>query len=77
MGKKKAIELEIPVRDKKGVFLYSDVLPYLACIYYKKIPNYKIIFGLASYAMTKNGLTEKQRKIADDFISFAESEGVL
>lgn len=62
---------------KEGGFLYAEVLPYLACIYYKKIPNYKIIFGLASYAMTRNGLTEKQRKIADDFILFAESEGML
>lgn len=77
MGKKKAIELEVPTRKKEGGFLYAEVLPYLACIYYKKIPNYKIIFGLASYAMTRNGLTEKQRKIADDFILFAESEGVL
>lgn len=77
MGKTKAIELEIPERNNKGVFLYSNVLPYLACVYYKKIPTYKILFGLASYAMTKNGLTEKQRKIADDFIDFAESEGVL
>ena len=77
MGKTKAIELQIPERTEEGDFFYSDVLPYLACVYYKKIPSYKILFGLASYAMTKNGLTPKQRKIADDFIDFAESEGVL
>lgn len=77
MGNTKAIEIEIPSRTDKGCFLYSEVLPFLACVYYKKIPNYKILFGLASYAMTKNGLTVKQQKIADDFIDFAESEGIL
>ena len=77
MGKMKAIELEVPQRTKDGKLVYAEVLPYLACVYYRKIPNYKILFGLASYAMTRNGLTEKQQKIADDFVLFAIKEGIL
>ena len=77
MGKTKAIELDVPQADQDGAYLYADVLPYLACVFYKKIPNYKILFGLASYAMTQNGLTDKQQKIANDFVAFAKTEGLL
>lgn len=86
MGKTKAIDkvkrltldFDIPLPDiETGAYTYSEVLPFLAVYYYKKIPNYRVLFGLASYAMTKNGLTDKQRKIADDFISFAVEGGVL
>ena len=74
----KTLDFEVPFPDvETGAYIYSEVLPFLAIYFYKKIPNYKILFGLASYAMTKNGLTEKQRKIADDFISFSKARGIL
>jgi hypothetical protein len=71
------IRIERPRRNEEGVFYYSEVIPFLAILAFKKIPNYKILFGLASYAIQHEGLTKKQQKIADEFIDYFEEIGAL
>ena len=57
---------------------WADILTYLArVIDPKEIPNYTLLIGLASYARSNNGLTEKQERIADDICDYAKERGIL
>lgn len=57
---------------------WDSVLTYLArVIDPSEIPNYTILIGLASYARSNNGLTQKQSKIARDLVEYAKSRGIL
>lgn len=61
-----------PIRNQCGKIRYSDALQYLVRTLPQDHPSYKTILSLASYATSNNGLSEKQRELADRFISWYE-----
>jgi hypothetical protein len=66
------LKIEIPKDFFEEHSIYKNVLPFIAIwLYVKKHPSYKLLFGLASYALTQENLTVKQAKIADEWIMYA------
>ena len=61
-----------PIRGKDGNIKYSDALQYLARTLPQDHPSYKTILSLASYATSNDGLSVKQRELADKFINWYE-----
>lgn len=65
-----------PIRNEKGIMLYSDAMPYLARVVPQDNPMFEFIFSLASFAMKKR-LTDKQAEKCAEIIRYFEREGVL
>lgn len=61
-----------PIRNDSGEIRYSDALQYLVRTLPQDHPSYTAILSLASYATTNNGLSVKQRELADKFINWYE-----
>lgn len=73
--KKNTVEVLI---EKPTTNNWAEVLTYLARITDPKdIPNYTTLIGLASYARSNGGLTNKQTRIAEDLVRYAKDRGVL
>ncbi len=72
---KKIVQISV---EKPKTETWSDVLTYLArVINPQDIPNYTTLIGLASYARSNGGLTNKQTRIAEDLIHYAKDRGLL
>ena len=74
---RKVIESYKPQRNQEGALRYRDALVYLARIISQDDPSFRIILSLASYSVYNQGLTKKQRELADRVIAFYEEKGVL
>ena len=61
-----------PIRGETGNIKYSDALQYLVRTLPQDHPSYKTILSLASYATSNDGLSVKQRELADKFINWYE-----
>lgn len=61
-----------PIRGKTGNIKYSDALQYLVRTLPQDHPSYKTILSLASFASSNDGLSVKQRELADKFINWYE-----
>ena len=66
-----------PIYNNKGERLLKDCLIYLCRVLPQNEPTLNVLFGLASYSLNNNGLTEKQAKLANKFIKFWTEKGVL
>lgn len=69
---RKVVKSYKPIRNKEGSIKYSDALQYLVRTLPQDHPSYNTILSLASYASCNNGLTQKQRDLANKFISWYE-----
>lgn len=65
---RRTVDILKPLRDDKGEMEYADALAYLVKITPQHHPNFIILLRLASFATNPNGLSEKQRELADKFI---------
>lgn len=61
-----------PIRGETGNIKYSEALQYLVRTLPQDHPSYKTILSLASYATSNDGLSVKQRELADKFINWYE-----
>lgn len=68
---RRTIDVFKPIRNEAGEMGYDRALLYLARVFPINHPDLKIIFSLASYSMS-NGLSEKQRELADKIILYHE-----
>ena len=66
-----------PIYNSEIKRLLKDCLIYLCRVLPQNEPTLSILFGLASYSLSNNGLTEKQAKLANKFIKFWTEKGVL
>lgn len=69
---KKLVLTNRPIRNSEGNIRYSDALQYLVRTLPQEYPSYNTILSLASYATSNNGLSPKQRDLADKFINWYE-----
>lgn len=70
---RKVVKTYKPIRNEQGALLYSDALQYLVRTLPQDHPSYSTILSLASYATTNNGLSVKQRELANKFIHWYEN----
>lgn len=71
---RKVIRTYKPIRNKEGQIKYADALQYLVRTLPQEHPSYSTILSLASYATSNNGLSIKQRQLADKFLAWYEKE---
>lgn len=69
---RKVVKTYKPIRNEAGVITYKDALQYLARTIPQEHPSYSTILSLASYATSNDGLSVKQRELADKFIKWYE-----
>jgi len=69
---RKVVLTNRPIRNSEGNIRYSDALQYLVRTLPQEHPSYNAILSLASYATNNNGLSPKQKDLADKFIHWYE-----
>lgn len=70
-------KIKKPIRGKKEIRRYKDVLIYLLHVIDGNDAIYNLLLSLANYAIHNDGLSNKQSKMLDDFIEQYEKAGIL